>query len=257
MDRLDSLDLAKTLDCGQAFRFNLASNGSWSGVAGSRALTISETTKTQILSDSFWFHYFDMDFDYESACKELSGLSPLMQRVVTYSQGIHILNQDPFETLISFIISQNNNIKRIKKIVNSLCQNLTEDNSFPSPSVLASCDLQTLRSFGLGFRDKYVLDAATKVASGLIDLPSLFDASFTEACDCLKQIKGVGDKVANCILLFAYHRFESFPMDVWMKRVMAQCFDNKKGTDLFGPLAGFAQQLLFFYARNNELVSPQ
>lgn len=239
------LDLARTLDCGQAFRWTQGEDGLWQGTAGGKTLGVSQHDLSPVMEDAFWRNYFDMDFDYEGAREALAASSPVMAKAAAFSSGIQILNQDPWEALCSFIISQNNNIKRIKGIISRLCCG----GCFPTPEQIIEIGVPGLRAIGLGFRDSYVYDAAFRVHSGLIDLNQIKTLDVPEATEALKTIRGVGDKVASCALLYGFHRLECFPMDVWMKRVMADLFDGKDGRDLFGPLAGLAQQYLFFYAR--------
>lgn len=240
------INLARTLDCGQAFRWSLGDDGFWTGASGVSSLSVSQNDLSPITGSAFWRHYFDMDFDYSGAISELSKVSPVMSRACAFSSGIQILNQDPWEALCSFVISQNNNIKRIKLIISRLCRLTT---LFPTPQQIVDIGVAGLRELGLGFRDSYVHDAAGKVLSGEICLEEISRMDVPRAMEKLKTIKGVGDKVASCALLYGFHRLECFPMDVWMKRVMSDMFDGRSGQELFGPLAGLAQQYLFFYAR--------
>lgn len=248
MNRYD-LDLARTLDCGQAFRWDLTPDGSWTGTAGSPAsplsLAVRQDDLSQIEDNPFWRNYFDLGFDYLQAREEISSQSPIMRRAADFSRGIHILNQDPWEALCSFIISQNNNIKRIKLIISRLCTG----GAFPTPERILEIGIPGLRELGLGFRDSYVFDAAQKVAYGKIRLNDIREMRVDEAMEQLQQIRGVGPKVASCALLYGFHRLECFPMDVWMKRVMADMFGGADGRKLFGPVAGLAQQYLFYFAR--------
>ena len=175
-----------------------------------------------------------------------------------------MLKQDPWETLVSFIISANNNIPRIKKIIESLCENFGNKikygdavyNTFPDSSVISRLSVEQLDVIKSGFRAKYIIDAATKVADGTINLDLIYDMDTVTAREYLKQIRGVGNKVADCILLFAYQKFDVFPKDVWIKKVLNDLYGvNEKDFDTFvvehfGDLAGFAQQYLFYYMRD-------
>lgn len=239
------VNLARTLDCGQAFRWTSDENGLWSGIVGAESLSVSQDDLSPVRDNEFWSNYFDMGFDYPGAIEELSSTGEVMRKAAEFSSGIQILNQDPWEALCSFIISQNNNIKRIRLIITRL----SKGGLFPSPEKILDIGVEGLRELGLGFRDRYVFDAALKVHQGDIDLEELKTMDVSSATERLKTIYGVGDKVASCALLYGFHRFECFPMDVWMKRVMADMFDGMDGKKLFGPLAGLAQQYLFFYAR--------
>ena len=254
-------DLAQTLNCGQCFRWNVQPDGSHLGVAFGHVLSIIETDRAILLAkiteqefQQTWCDYFDCNFDYGQVRNALSHRSPVLAQAAQFAPGMRILRQDPWEALISFILSQNNNIPRIKGIVDRLCSlfgdSLGEQFTFPSASRLANLtedDLAPLRS---GFRAKYILSAAQKVASGEINLEALRTTPIDEARQKLMTIHGVGPKVAECALLYGLHRLEAFPMDVWMKRAMAELFPNKVPTD-FGEYAGIAQQYIFHYSRNN------
>jgi N-glycosylase/DNA lyase len=184
-----------------------------------------------------------------------------MKSAISVSNGIRILKQPAWECLISFIISQNNNIPRIKKIIESLCKlygnEINFDNktyySFPSPEQLYKADLALIKA---GFRAKYIQDATNKVVEGEIDLSTIYSKDKSEAQEYLKKIKGVGEKVADCVLLFAYQRFDVFPKDVWIKKIITKLYNISDSeielfaTNKFKNLAGIAQQYLFYQARN-------
>ena len=254
-------DLAQTLNCGQCFRWNTQPDGSYLGIALGHVLHIIETDRTVLLADcteqefrQIWCDYFDCNFDYGQVRDTLAHCDPVLAQAARFAPGMRILRQDPWETLVSFIISQNNNIPRITGIVDRLCnlfgESLGEFSSFPTAERLANLtenDLAPLRS---GFRAKYILSAAQHVASGNVELAALRTMSIDEARQKLMTIHGVGPKVAECALLYGLHRLEAFPMDVWMKRAMATLFPNKTPTD-FGEYAGIAQQYIFHYSRNN------
>lgn len=246
----NNLSLSQTLDCGQAFRWQ-QQDDYWKGTVGigsdSKTLEVKQDNLSEIINSDFWSNYFDLELDYGEIKNELSKISPIMKKACEYASGIRILNQDYWETLCSFIISQNNNIKRIKGIVERLSVNYG-NGGFPSADTLAGLDDDVLRKMGLGFRSKYIHDASEKVASGEIQLYELKKLNIKEAKDELMRINGVGPKVADCTLLFGFHRLECFPMDVWIKRVMETFFPGKDSS-FFGPFAGVAQQYLFHYAR--------
>lgn len=262
IDNLKCFNLARTLLCGQCFRFNLLEDNSYEVIAGNKKIVAKQVNDTLILEgidrkefDNFWREYFDLDRDYEKLdallCtdKVLSTASP-------YAKGIHILKQDPFETLCSFIISQNNNIPRIKGIISRLCElcgEIIDDTHYAFPTVdkLAQMSVEDLAPIRSGFRAKYLVDAAQKVASKEVDLSLPYTMPLDDAREYLKQIKGVGDKVADCVLLFAYGRFESFPKDVWIKRIMAENYPDGL-PEKFEKVAGIAQQYLFHYFRNEQ-----
>lgn len=251
----------QTLDCGQSFRWEKTGDV-WQGVAFGKRLSLRKEGKTLVLScteqefEEIWKPYFDLDTDYPAIRQELSKLSPVLQEACAYAGGIRILRQDAWEALCSFIISQNNNIPRIKGIIRRLCETLGEPGPggeflFPGPERLAVSSVEELAPLRAGFRAKYLLSAARLVTEGKVDLQEIPHMEIGKARETLMLIHGVGPKVAECALLYGFHRLEAFPMDVWMKRVMERWFPEKKPED-FGPYAGVAQQYLFHYIRTFE-----
>ena len=194
-----------------------------------------------------------MTTDYDAIRRTLS-LDPTLAHAITFAPGIRILRQDPWEALCCFIISQNNNIKRIKGIVQRLCSCLGEPIpssdcfSFPSSQRLAAATLEELEPLRCGFRAKYLLDAARRVSSGQVQLDAIPQMPLEQARAHLMQIVGVGPKIADCALLYGFHRLECCPMDVWMKRVFAALYPNGL-PDCAQDFIGIAQQYLFHYAR--------
>lgn len=268
------LDLAQTLDCGQAFRWKTVprkeGGTAWRGISRGHVLTVWESDGgfcfdcTQEEFDAVWFSYFDFETDYAAARHALSALDPILREAAAYAAGIRILRQDPWEALCSFIVSQNNNIPRIKGILDRLCTLLGQPVShaeeicytFPTAARLAACTPEMLQPLRAGFRAKYLIDAARRVASGELDLEAVRRMPLDEARAALQTIFGVGPKVADCALLYGLHRTESFPMDVWMKRAM----ERLPGLDpaALGESAGIAQQYIFHYARMHpELFGPE
>lgn len=252
-------ELKDTLQCGQCFRFYENEDGSFSGVAKDKSITLKKQGDTLSLFTSeddflcFWKGYFDLELDYSKIKEELSKLHPNLKEAARFAPGIRILKQEPFEALISFIISQNNNIKRISGIVERLCALCGKEiaqgvYAFPEVSVLAGLTPEELAPIRAGFRARYIIDAAVKVASGEVDLEALYDMSYEDAKAQLMKITGVGVKVADCVLLYGFHKLEGFPMDVWMKRAMTVLFDSMDGRN-FGEFAGIAQQYIFHYSR--------
>ncbi|MDU7338160.1 MAG: DNA glycosylase [Clostridium sp.] len=255
------LDLQQTLDCGQCFRWQVLPDGEYRGIAFGRKLTITEKNGTVLFHgvtaaefESIWIPYFDLNFDYAVVRELFAQMHPALKEAATFAPGIRLLQQDPWEALCSFILSQNNNIPRIKGLVDRLCQLLGEErdgfHDFPTPERLAEQTIDTLAPVRSGFRAKYLIDAAQKVCDGTVDLNALYHLPMEEARQSLTQIYGVGDKVAECALLYGFHRLEAFPMDVWMKRAMAVLLPGYTPEQL-GPYAGIAQQYLFHYSRCN------
>lgn len=256
-----SLDLGETLDCGQSFRWRDNGDGSFTGVAYEKLVTVSmqngdlhiENTTEQDF-EKIWRNYFDLDLDYDSIRGSIGKIHPVLKEASAYAPGIRILQQEPWEALCTFIISQNNNIKRIKGIVDRLCVSFgnrigdTDFYTFPKVETLARLTPDDLAPLRAGFRNKYIIDASQKVATGEVDLEKCKIVPYDDARAELCKIKGVGNKVADCTLLFGMHRIEAFPIDVWMRRAMEKLFPNMTGED-FGEYAGIAQQYIFHYAR--------
>lgn len=255
MERENGLSLSQTLECGQCFRWERTADGSYRGVAGGRRLEVSERNLSGVLKDAFWAHYFDMEHDYGAIRGHLCRKDPVLAEAACYAPGIRILNQDPWETLCSFILSQANNIPRIRGIVGRLCLLCGPEIegglcAFPSAEAVAALSEADLRAAGCGFRAGYVLDAARKTASGGVDFVRLRELPLETARGELTSISGVGPKVADCTLLYGLHRLDAFPMDVWMKRAMKRLFPGRT-PGYFGRYAGVAQQYIFHYSRNH------
>ena len=249
------LSLRDTLQSGQCFRFS-ESDGVWTVKAGTgrdlRILHVSQDDLSPITDDPFWYGFFDLGTDYDDLKARFSGISPFMARACEYAPGIRILNQDPWEALCSFVVSQNNNIKRIMGIISRMCD-FYGNGGFPTVESLVDASEDDLRMLGLGFRAPYIVNTARAVHDGLIDLGKLKTMDIDDARAMLMKVKGIGPKVADCALLFGCHRLDCFPMDVWMKRVMAECFPGQDKS-IFGPCAGVAQQYLFHYARTGGVL---
>ena len=261
-DNVYPFSLEQTLDCGQCFRWCKNEDESFSGVAFDKYVTVTYKDNTLTVQhdgdvcEQLWCQYFDLDLDYEKIKNRLSSIHPVLKEASDYAGGIRILNQDPFEALISFIISQNNNISRIKGIVDRLCENFGNriDDShyaFPDAQTLAKLSPDELSPIRAGFRNRYIIDAAQRVASGEINLEKLRTMEYEQSRKELMRITGVGVKVADCVLLYGLHRLESFPLDVWMKRAMSVLFDNMS-IEKFGTYGGIAQQYIFHYSRMHK-----
>ena len=277
----ETFDVEKTFDCGQCFRFDKVENSlhqsEYSGVAFGRVVSFASDGDTLYIYNStaddyenIWKRYLGLDTDYKEINKDLLARcdSPAFAEAVAYGSGIRILNQDPYEALISFIISQNNNIPRIKQIVerlSSLCgekieiceemeRHLSGKSSlcaFPRAENLKNLGVDGLFAAKTGFRAKYIYDALEKITDGEVDFSELSEIEDTDGCiEYLCRIKGVGPKVASCALLFSCERYDAFPVDVWIKRAMQRYFPDGDFTPkLFGAYAGIAQQYLFYYER--------
>lgn len=257
------LDLEKTFECGQCFRWNADENGVYRGVAyGHCARLWQQGDDICIYTDmeeSFWREYFDLERDYAEISRDFMD-GGYLQRCTEYGMGIRILRQEPWEALCSFIISQCNNIKRIKGIVERLCSLYGEPlefegqrfYSFPSAQRLASLDVSALAPLRCGYRAEYIITAAMAVASGALDLDTLIDAQWVSAKKELMKLKGIGEKVANCVVLFGLYHMEAFPIDVWIKRALKEHFQPSFRPETLGNFAGLAQQYIFYYARSGQ-----
>ncbi len=258
LERTPYLDLDKSFNCGQAFRFEPEADG-YAGVVGDLILRIREEPDRYVFRglDTARFEsvvrpFLDLDRDYAAA--EHTFLSdPVLAQAAQYGRGIRILRQDPFETLITFIFSQNNNIPRIRGMVRRLCEGFGAPlgggrYAFPSARTLAGLAVEDLAPVRAGFRAKYAVDAARRVCDGSVPLSQLASLPYPQARALLMTIRGVGAKVADCVLLFGAGRLEAFPVDVWVKRACARFYPGGQTPD-FGPYAGLAQQYLFHYIR--------
>jgi len=260
LTEMKNFDPFVSCECGQCFRFQNISEDEYSLIACGRRLNIhrleegwlfENITKSEFTEK--FLPYFDLERDYSAIIDSFS-FDETISRSAKAGQGIRIFRQDPWETLISFIISQNNNIPRIKKIIESLCCLLGDEKegvySFPSAERILEAGLEGIAPIKSGFRGKYIMDAAQKVASKEIDLEYIAKCGYAEALTQLKKIKGVGDKVANCVLLFGFGYYEAFPIDVWVKRVIAKYYGETFDPAVLGEYAGVAQQYLFYYERS-------
>jgi N-glycosylase/DNA lyase len=251
--------LDETLDCGQAFRWVKISDNTYQGFSADKPLIISEDNGEFIFHDTsedvflnYWCEYFDLNTDY-SELKSKFSEDKTLKKACEFAPGIRLLKQDKWEALCSFIISQNNNIPRIKGIVERLCENFGEKKAFgytfPTAERIASLSVEDLQPLRAGFRARYILDAAKRVASGEIDLDKISKLPLDEARAELMKICGVGIKVADCALLYGMYRLEFFPVDVWIKRVLEQYYPDGLPECIKG-YEGIAQQYLFHYIRN-------
>lgn len=260
IDNLKDFNLDHIFTCGQCFRWEKQPDGSYTGIAFGRRvnmrvessaygerLTITPCTEEEF--QKIWRPYLDLDRDYGAIKAELSAGDPVMAEAAAHGYGIRILKQDLWETIVSFIISQNNNIPRIKGCIERLCALTGGPDDFPGPETLAQLTVEDLAEVRLGYRAKYLVAAAQKVCAE--GLPTNEEE--------VLALPGVGPKVANCILLFGMGQHDRFPVDVWVRRVMHELYGiNEKDTramtkyarEHFGNLGGFAQQYLFHYIRN-------
>lgn len=276
-----TFELKDIFDCGQCFRWNREKDGSYIGVVSQNVIKVwKEEGKIHFKSNGkddlkeLVTYYFDLNRDYEKIKKNLSKIDENMKEAIKYGSGIRILNQDFWETIISFIISANNNIPRIKGIIERISQKYGNEilfegkkyYTFPNPDELSKAKVSDLRKLGLGFRDIRVYETTRLIKENKVDLIELAnEKDFKKVREELLTLPGVGPKVADCILLFSsLKRWEAFPIDVWVRRVMNELYIHNedetkvKKSDIerianekFGDLAGIAQQYLFYWKREN------
>jgi len=278
---IDSFRLKDIFECGQCFRWNKNDDGSYIGVINNTVVKVQQyENRIEFTgSDNSEFEkvikdYFDINTDYSNYKKDLIKVDQYMAESVEFGNGIRILNQDLWETIISFIISANNNIPRIKKIIENLSRTYgnkivfeeKEYYSFPTMQSLSKASIQDLRKLGLGFRDKRIFNTTKMIMSGKIDLDGIKNMQDTDLMrEKLLELDGVGPKVADCILLFALHRFDVFPIDVWVRRVMNDLYIHcteedrvnkreilKLADEKYGRIKGLAQQYLFYWKREEN-----
>ena len=273
----------KTFDCGQCFRFDKVEGSShaaeYAGVAFGKHVSFAQDDEGSLYIygsdkadfENVWKRYLALDVDYESINNEILAKddSLAIRRAMEYGRGIRILRQDAYEAVISFIVSQNNNIPRIKKIIEAMAKKcgapieLTNDAlkhtsgcsslcAFPTKEALCALGEDGLFELKTGFRAKYIYDAVSRLDNGALDLCALEATENTDDCiQRLCEVKGIGVKVASCAALFGLARYDAYPVDVWMKRVAEKYFpeDEDFGKGRFGRYAGIAQQYLFYYER--------
>jgi N-glycosylase/DNA lyase len=256
-------DLARTFECGQCFRWNADERGSYTGVAMGKAARIRRDGDSIFITgtlDDFnetWRAYFDIDRDYESIRCALC-IDDYMTEAAHAGRGIRILQQDKWEALCSFILSQCNNIPRIKMIIEALCRLYGDPvmlegrtfHTFPSAERLSPLTAEELAPLRCGYRAPYILEAARAIAGGGLYLEALSSGTPEAALAALKRLNGIGDKVANCVILFGLHMLDAFPVDTWIKKALEANYPQGLDPKIFTPYAGIAQQYMFFHARS-------
>ena len=267
---LEHFDVSQIFDCGQAFRLLPVptADGDFAvgGVAYGKYVEFLQTGDTLTIRNStradyekIWKHYLSLDVDYGEIQRDLKTRfdSEVFEEALKVGDGIRLLRQEPWECVCSFIISQNNNIPRIRKIIDSLCEKYGDEilfegkkyYAFPSPETLVNAGVDAIFELRTGFRAKYIYDAARMVSEGELELEKLFELTTAEAQNELCRVKGIGPKVASCALLFAFEKYDAFPVDVWVKKILEKYFPTGLDIKGLGDYAGIAQQYLFFYER--------
>lgn len=273
---LSDFNLKHIFECGQCFRWEAQNDGSYTGVAFHRAVNISQSYDKIFISGAsiddakeIWTDYLDLDRDYSKIKKILSN-DENVRRAIGFGGGIRILNQEKFECLLSYIISTQNAIPRIKKIVSKLSEMFGDEivfggkkyYSFPTAEQLYGITEADLEPLHAGYRTAYIIDAVEKISSGEVNLDKVSCEDTAAARSELLKIKGVGPKVADCVMLFSMKKSDAFPIDVWVQRTMRSLYCGEsanlksiqaKAAELFGQYSGIAQQYLFYYARENSI----
>ena len=285
---INCFDLTQTFTCGQCFRWYENKDLSYTGVIKGGVLNVAKNGSDVIATGLFdetlgqkgfeevVRNYLDLNRDYKEIQNELSNGDKSLKEAISYGEGIRILNQDPWEMLISFITSACNNIPRISKTIENISKMFGkrvilpqepqneclrgEFYLFPSPEELKKATMDELRACNLGFRDKYVYEATRSVLEGKLNLDGLQKLEYGKAKAELLELNGVGSKVADCILLFSCGKTEAFPVDTWIKKIMNELYIESKDVkkieqfahQKFGNYGGIAQQYLFYYKRSNS-----
>lgn len=278
LEDVEHFDAQQIFECGQCFRWKKEADGSYTGVAYGKVLNVKSDFEkgTVVLNNTsksdfekIWYSYFDLGRDYGRIKEQLSK-DEILKEAISYGRGIRILNQEPWEIIISFIISANNNIPRISKSIDALSRMFglpieyegKTYFSFPTIDHLAQAEVGQIDLCGTGYRCKYLYQTAKMIGQGEVDLQIVAKLTTAEARKELLRLPGVGPKVADCIMLFSMQKVDSYPVDVWVKRVtehfyihnevsMSQIHEFAKKQ--FGDLAGFAQQYLFYFARDQKI----
>lgn len=265
-------------ECGQCFRWMLEEDLSYTGIAMGRVINVRMEGEDIVIDNTnledfnnIWYEYFDLGRDYSALKDKLSTHDENLNEAVKFGSGIRILKQDSWEMLISFIISSNNRIPMIQRAINNISEKYgdylgnymgKECYAFPTPNQLSKASVEELRECKTGFRDKYIYQTTKDVVENNLNMVDFIDMDPQTCHKELLKFKGVGAKVADCISLFGMRKYNSFPVDVWVKRVMQEFYDAEDmsllkmrayGQDLFGEDAGFAQQYLFYYVREKEI----
>lgn len=276
LTEVKNFELPHIFDCGQCFRWNQQPNGNYIGVAFGRVIEVEKQGNEVIIYNTtlkdfnkIWMKYFDLERDY-SAIKEEFEQDELLKKAVEFGYGIRLLQQDPFEMLISFIISANNRIPMIKRAIENISRTYGKKleykgqiyYAFPTVKELEDVTLEEMETMGVGFRAKYIIKALEDLSNGTYDLTAIRLSDDDTCHEGLKNFSGVGPKVADCIMLFSMGKYSAFPVDVWVKRAMQYFYVapdvslpkiRQFARNKFGNLSGFAQQYLFYYARENNI----
>ena len=274
LEGVADFDPKHIFECGQCFRWMAEEDGSYTGVAKGKVINVSRENDTVYIKNSslkdfndIWKDYFDLNTDYTKIKNILKNMDEHLEKATEFGWGIRILRQDPWEMIISFIISSNNRIPMIQRAIGNLSRqygtyigqyNGVDYYDFPTPEQLNKASIEDIRACSTGFRDKYIKSTTEAVINNNDDVYKYNSLSTEECRKELKKFNGIGPKVCDCIALFGMQKYDTFPVDVWVKRVMQEFYVDDDmslpkmrtyAIDKFGDLSGFAQQYLFYYAR--------
>ena len=264
--KIKDFNIMQIAESGECFRWNKIADMNYIGIVNGKVCNVAQKgdeVKFTGFTEEEFFEYFDLGRDY-SKIKGLYKDDEILSKAISFGEGIRILNQDKFETLISFIISANNNIPRIKKSIDKISKkfgrHICEDYyAFPTADELSVATEEALKECGVGFRAKYIVNTVKDIKEGF-DLDEVSKLPIDKCKKELTKLMGVGPKVADCVMLFSMKKTDAFPVDVWIKKIMEELYIKKEvslkyiekyANDKFGEFAGIAQQYLFFYARDN------
>lgn len=258
----ENFDLSQICQSGQCFRMTKEKDNTYSVIAGERYLEVEQQGNICIFHcdesefENFWKDYFDLDGDYKTYMAKVAAADFYLKDAVAFGSGIRILRQDLWEMIVSFLISQQNNIARIRKCIQALCKRYGDEKvnakgkvyyTFPQPEILAGLAEDALMECGLGYRSKYVVRSAGSIASGEVNLDALRKMTYFEARAILLMLYGVGEKVADCICLFALHHLQAFPVDTHIKQALDGHYPQDFPNSLYEGYQGVIQQYIFYY----------
>lgn len=273
---IKNFDLHNVFECGQCFRWNKTESGSYIGVAFKKVIEVDKKDNNMLIYNTnlkefydIWEEYFDLKNDY-GKIKDILREDPILKEGIKFGEGIRILKQEPFEITLSFIISANNRISMIKKAISNISEKWGEKleykektyYTFPSLESLSIATTEELEGCSTGFRAKYLKDTINKIYTGEMNLEEIKEMNDDECHKKMQEFNGVGPKVSDCIILFSMQKYSAFPVDVWVKRAMQYFYLAPEvslskirifAREKFGELSGFAQQYLFYYARENKI----
>lgn len=257
----DDFDLDKIAESGQCFRWQKFNQGHYFIIHLNNCLEIKylnndtyELSCSQEEYNNIWKDYFDLNENYKAIRESIPKEDTFLTEAANMEKGVRILKQDPWEMIVSFIISQKNNIPSIKKSIEKICVSFGNKNgtyyTMPTPEKLSKASLEELKQCGVGYRDKYLLSVAKSIQE--LDIRSLKLLDDEHLLIELKKLYGVGDKVANCVMLFGFHRINAFPIDVWVKRILENEYKDGYPMEKYSPYNGIYQQYMFAYYRNDR-----